>query len=144
MNISETITLHGRPISKGVAEGEAIVTDKALSFIAAAITNDEGIVRMDGHPLQGRSVMHKVLIYDTDIYSTGAGLSFYTKWKINKSTPAAIICRQMHNIDGGFTIYTGVPSMDRIEEGLPWDFISDGDWVKVDSEQGIIEVTKKP
>ena len=33
--------------------------------------------------------------------------------------------------------------MDRIEEGLPWDFISDGDWVKVDSEQGIIEVTKK-
>ena len=141
--MSETITLHGRPISKGVAEGEAIVTDKALSFIAAAITNDEGIVRMDGHPLQGRSVMHKVLIYDTDIYSTGAGLSFYTKWKINKSTPAAIICRQMHNIGGGFTIYTGVPSMDRIEEGLPWDFISDGDWVKVDSEQGIIEVTKK-
>ena len=141
--MSETITLHGRPISKGVAEGEAIVTDKALSFIAAAITNDEGIVRMDGHPLQGRSVMHKVLIYDTDIYSTGAGLSFYTKWKINKSTPAAIICRQMHNIGDGFTIYTGVPSMDRIEEGLPWDFISDGDWVKVDSEQGIIEVTKK-
>ena len=141
--MSETITLHGRPISKGVAEGEAIVTDKALSFIAAAITNDEGIVRMDGHPLQGRTVMHKVLIYDTDIYSTGAGLSFYTKWKINKSTPAAIICRQMHNIGGGFTIYTGVPSMDRIEEGLPWDFISDGDWVKVDSEQGIIEVTKK-
>ena len=141
--MSETITLHGRPISKGVAEGEAIVTDKALSFIAAAITNDEGIVRMDGHPLQGRSVMHKVLIYDTDIYSTGAGLSFYTKWKINKLTPAAIICRQMHNIGGGFTIYTGVPSMDRIEEGLPWDFISDGDWVKVDSGQGIIEVTKK-
>ena len=141
--MSETITLHGRPISKGVSEGEAIVTDKALSFIAAAITNDEGIVRMDGHPLQGRSVMHKVLIYDTDIYSTGAGLSFYTKWKINKSTPAAIICRQMHNIGGGFTIYTGVPSMDRIEEGLPWNFISDGDWVKVDSEQGIIEVTKK-
>lgn len=142
--MSETITLHGRPISKGVAEGEAIVTDKALSFIAAAITNDEGIVRMDGHPLQGPSVMHKVLIYDTDIYSTGAGFSFYTKWKINKSAPAAIICRQMHNIGGGFTIYTGVPSMDRIEEGRPWDFISDGDWVKVDSEQGIIEVTKKP
>ena len=141
--MSGTITLHGRPISKGVAEGEAIVTDKALSFIAAAITNDEGIVRMDGHPLQGRSVMHKVLIYDTDIYSTGAGLSFYTKWKINKSTPAAIICREMHNIGGGFTVYTGVPSMDRIEEGLPWDFISDGDWVKVDSEQGIVEVTKK-
>ena len=48
----------------------------------------------------------------------------------------------MHNIGGGFTIYTGVPSIDRIKEGLPWDLINDGDWVKVDSEQGIIEVTK--
>ena len=141
--MSQSITLHGRPISKGVAEGEAIVTDKPLSFIAAAITNDEGIVRMDGHPLQGKSVMDKVLVYDTDIYSTGAGLSFLTKWKINKSTPRAIICRKMHNIGRGFTIYTGVPSIARIQEGLPWDFISDGDWVKVDSEQGIIEVTKK-
>ena len=141
--MSETITLHGRSISKGVAEGEAIVTDKALSFIAAAITNDGGIVRIDNHPLQGKSVTNKVLIYDTDTGSTGAGLCFYSKWKVNKSTPAAIICRQMHNIGGGFTIYTGVPSMDRIEEGLPWDFISDGDWVKVDSERGIIEVTKK-
>ena len=141
--MGETITLHGRPISKGVAEGEAIVTDKALSFIAAAITNDEGIVRMDGHPLQGKSVMDKVLVYDTDIYSTGAGLSFYTKWKINQSTPRAIICREMHNIGGGFTIYTGVPSIDRIQEGLPWDLIGDGDWVKVDSVQGIIEVTKR-
>ncbi len=141
--MGETITLHGRPISRGVAEGEAIVTDKALSFIAAAITNDEGIVRMDGHPLQGRSVMGKVLVYDTDIYSTGAGLSFYTKWKIDKSTPRAIICREMHNIGGGFTIYTGVPSIDRIREGLPWDLIGDGDWVRVDSERGIVEVTKR-
>ena len=141
--MGETITLHGRPISRGVAEGEAIVTDKAMSFIAAAITNDEGIVRMDGHPLQGRSVMGKVLVYDTDIYSTGAALSFYTKWKIDKSTPRAIICREMHNIGGGFTIYTGVPSIDRIREGLPWDLIDDGDWVKVDSERGVVEVTKK-
>lgn len=141
--MGETITLHGHPISKGVAEGEALVTNKPLSYIAVAITNDEGIVRIDNHPLQGKSIKDKVLVYDTDIFSTGAALSFYSKWLVHKTAPVAVICRKMHNIGGGATIYCGVPSIDEIEEGLPWDFISDGDWVKVDSENGIVEVTKK-
>jgi predicted aconitase with swiveling domain len=141
--MSDTITLHAHPISKGIAEGEALVTDRSLCFIAAAITNEEGIVRIEGHPLNGKSVTGKVLIYDTDIYSSGAAMCFLTKWKINKSNPVAIICRQMHNIGAGMTIYCGVPSVDEIEEGLPWDFISDGDWVKVDADNGIVEVTKK-
>jgi predicted aconitase with swiveling domain len=141
--MGETITLHGRPISRGVAEGEALVTDKPLSYYAGAISNEEGRVRIDGHPLNGKSIAGKVLVYDTDYLSTGAALSFYTKWRFNDTAPVAVICRQMHNIGGGATIYCGVPSIDKIEEGLPWDFISDGDWVKVDSEQGIVEVTKK-
>ena len=141
--MSETITLHGHPIAKGVAEGEALVTDRPLCFIAAAITNEEGIVRIDNHPLNGKSIAGKVLVYDTDIYSSGGAMIFLTKHRINQTTPVAVICRQMHNIGGGATIYCGVPSMDEIEEGLPWDFISDGDWVKIDADNGIIEVTKK-
>jgi predicted aconitase with swiveling domain len=54
-----------------------------------------------------------------------------------------VIWRRAHNIGAGATIYAEVPSMDGIEEGLPWDLISDGDSVKVDSDQGIVEVTKK-
>jgi predicted aconitase with swiveling domain len=141
--MSETITLHGHPISKGVAEGEALVCDKPLSFIAVGISNEEGIVRIDKHPLNGQSVAGKVLIYDTDIFSTGGALSIYTKKTIFNTAPAAVIWRNAHNIGAGGTIYAGVPSMDKIEEGLPWDLISTGDWVKVDSEQGIVEVTKK-
>ena len=133
--MSETITLHGHPVSKGVAEGEALVCDKPMSFIAAGVSNEEGIVRIDGHPLTGESVAGKVVIYDTDI--------FFTKKTVFDTAPAAVIWRKAHNIGAGSTIYAGVPSMDRIEEGLPWDLISTGDWVKVDSEQGIVEVTKK-
>lgn len=142
--MSETIVLHGHPVSEGVAEGEALVCDKPMSFIAVGISNEEGVVRMDGHPLQGQSIAGKVLVYDTDIYSTGAALSLFTKATVFDTAPAAVIWRRAHNIGAGGTIYAGVPSMDRIEEGLPWDLIKTGDWVKVDSEQGIIEVTKKP
>lgn len=141
--MSETITLHGHPVSKGVAEGEAIVCDKPMSFIAVGVSNEEGIVRIGGHPLEGESVAGKVLIYDTDIFSTGGALSLFAKKTIYDSAPAAVIWRSAHNIGAGGTIYSGIPSMDRIEEGLPWDLISTGDWVKVDSEQGIVEVTKK-
>lgn len=141
--MTETITLHGHPICKGVAEGEALVTDRPLSFIAAGISNEEGIVRIDGHPLQGKSISGKVLVYDTDIFSTGAALSFFTKATVFDTAPAAVIWRRAHNIGAGATIYAEVPSMDGIEEGLPWDLISDGDSVKVDSDQGIVEVTKK-
>lgn len=141
--MSQTITLHGRPISRGVAEGEAIVCDKPMSFIAAGVSNEDGTVRIGGHPLEGKKVAGKVLIYDTDIFSTGAALSLLTKKTIYNSAPAAVIWRNAHNIGAGGTIYAGVPSMDRIREGLPWNLIKTGDWVKVDSEKGIVEVTKK-
>ena len=141
--MAEKIVLHVHIISRGVAEGEALVTDKPLSFYAGAISNEEGIVRIDDHPLEGKSIKDKVLVYDTDILSTGAAISFYTKWLVFKTAPVALICRKMHNIGGGAAIYCGVPAVDKIQEGLPWEFISTGDWVKVDADQGVVEVTKQ-
>jgi predicted aconitase with swiveling domain len=135
--------LHGRIISKGVAEGEALVTKKALSFMASSIANDTGIIRIHGHKLEGKCVKDKVVVYDTDQFSTGASLSFYTKHKIYNTSPVAVICREMHNIIGGAVIYCGVPAMDRIQEGNPWDLIQNGDWVKVDADRGVIEITRK-
>ena len=52
--MSETITLHGHPVSKGVAEGEALVCDKPMSFIAAGVSNEEGIVRIDRNDAEFR------------------------------------------------------------------------------------------
>ena len=141
--MSEKRMVRGHIISRGVAEGEALVTDKPLSFYAGSISNEQGLVRMDGHPLEGEIVKDRVLVYDTCVYSTGAALSLYTKWLVYKTAPAAIICRRMHNIAAGGAIYCGIPAMDRLEGGNPWDFIRTGDWVRVDAERGIIEVTPR-
>lgn len=133
--------LRAHMISAGVAEGEALVTDRPLSFYAGSISNEEGIIRIDGHPLEGMSSRGKILVYDTCVFSTGGALSLYTKWLIYKSAPAGIICRQMHNIAAGGAIYSGIPAMDRVEGGNPWDFIQTGDWVRMNAQEGIIEVT---
>jgi len=141
--MTQKIELHGRIISKGVAEGEALVCRSPLSFMASAIANETGMVRIHGHELEGKCVKDKVVVYDTDQFSTGASLSFYTKCTVYKTGPAAVICREMHNITGGAAIYCEVPAMDAIREGIPCDLIRTGDWVKVDAIRGVIEVTRK-
>lgn len=141
--MSEKITLKCHKISGGVAEGEALVTDRPLSFYAGAISNEEGLIRIDGHPLAGETIGGKVLVYDTDIFTTGASLSFYSKKTVFNTAPVAVICRQFHGIGAGAVIYTNTPAVDKIEGGKPWDFIETGDWVKVDADSGVIEVTKK-
>lgn len=138
----QPLVLHGHMISAGSAQGEAIVTDRPLSFYAGSICNENGIIRIDGHPLEGMSTKGKILVYDTCVFSTGAALSLYTKWLIYHSAPAAVICRRMHNIAAGGAIYSGIPAMDKIQEGDPWDFIQTGDLVRLDAQKGLIEVTK--
>lgn len=141
--MTQKFELHGRIISKGVVEGEALVCRGPLSFMASAIANETGIIRIHGHELEGQCVKDKVVVYDTDQFSTGASLSFFTKVIVYHTGPAAVICREMHNITGGAAIYCEVPAMDAIQEGNPCELIHTGDWVKVDAIRGVIEVTGK-
>jgi predicted aconitase with swiveling domain len=141
--MAEKITLHGRKISAGVVEGEALVTDRPLSFHAGAISNEEGLVRIDGHPLSGKRLAGKILVYDTDIFTTGATLSLYTKKTVFNVAPVGIIWRRAHGIGASGAIYSRIPGIDKIKEGKPWEFISTGDWVKINADEGTVEVTKK-
>lgn len=141
--MAEKITLHARMISAGTAEGVALVTDKPLSLHAGAVSNEEGYVRIDGHPLAGSYIKDKILIYDTDYFTTGATLSLYTKKTVFQSAPAGIIWRQAHGIGASGAIYSRIPAVHRIKEGKPWEFIKTGDWVRIDADKGIVEVTKR-
>jgi predicted aconitase with swiveling domain len=141
--MTKKTTLHGRMVSAGVAEGEALVTNKPLSLHAGAIANETGFVRIQDHPLSGHCIKDKILIYDTDYYTTGATLSLYTKKTVFNSAPAGIIWRKAHGIGASGAIYSGIPAVHKIEEGKPWEFIETGDWVKIDANRGVIEVTKR-
>lgn len=141
--MGEKIVLHGRMISAGQAEGEALVTDKPLSLHAGAVSNEEGFIRIQDHPLAGKYIKGKILIYDTDYFTTGATLSIYTKKTVFNSAPAGMIWRKAHGIGASGAIYSGIPAVHKIKEGKPWEFIQTGDWVKIDADKGIVEVTKK-
>lgn len=142
--MTETYEYHGRSIAKGVVEGEALVSHMRFSFMGSVCDLDSGTIYLGGHDLEGKSVKDKIFVYDTDYMSTSGCWGLLNMATVFNSGPKAIIWREYHNISAHAAIYAGIPAMDGIREGAPYDLIETGDWVKVDADEGVITVTKTP
>jgi hypothetical protein len=58
------------------------------------------------------------------------------------SRPKAIINVRTHPVWAMLAIVTDIPLIDRLDRN-PCEVIETGDWVKVDPQEGTVEVTKK-
>jgi len=141
----QVITLRGITRVPGTAEGEALVTSEKLSHLANAIGSD-GVIRMQGHPLQGKSYSGKIIVYDTDKFSTGGAFGLYFKAKIGNTGPLALICRTVHPISVGGAVDAEIPAVDGFDVD-PCVEIRTGDWVKISApragEEAIVEVHRQ-
>lgn len=133
----------GRVISKGTAEGEALVSRKPLSLMGSVLDLTTGIVMLGGHDLEGQCLKDKILVYDTDYMSTSGAFGLLNMVQIYNCGPKGIIWRDAHNICASAAIYAGVPAMDRLREGVAWELIRTGDWVSLNAVDGVVEVTKR-
>ncbi len=136
----ENITLKGRSASKGLAEGEALVTHDAISFLSD-ISVTEGIITSPQSKCKGQSVSDKILVFPTGRGSTADPYGFYMLKKAGKA-PGAVI-----NIDANPTTVAGAiisntPMVYKLDEN-PLDVIETGDHVLVDGNEGIVIITKK-
>jgi predicted aconitase with swiveling domain len=59
------------------------------------------------------------------------------------SAPKAIINVRAHPVWVALAIELDIPLVDRLDRN-PCEVIKTGDWVKVDAENGIVEITNKP
>ena len=145
MEQEPTLVLHGITRVAGSVEGEALVTTEKLSHLFNAIGSD-GVIRMNGHPLMGQSYAGKIIVYDTDIFSTGGAWGLYFKSKITQKGPKALICRTVHPISVGGAVDAEIPAVDSFNLD-PCQTVKTGDWVKIiASETGgeaIVEVFSK-
>ena len=139
--MSQTRTYHGRVISKGVVEGEALVSRRPLSLMGSVLNLTTGVVELGGHDLEGKCVKDKILVYDTDYMSTSGSFGLLNMVQIYNCGPKGLIWRDAHNIGASAAIYAGVPAMDRLQEGPAWELIKTGDWVRIDANAGTVEVT---
>jgi len=134
------IILKGRKIIGGVAEGEAVVTRQPISFLGG-VNPDQGVVVEKGHELEGQSITNKIFIFPHGKGSTAGPYIIYAMTK-RKTAPAAMINLEAEPIIAVGAAMGNIPLVDRLDQN-PLEVISSGDFVRVDGDQGVVEVIKK-
>jgi len=126
--------MKGRMISPGKAEGEAIVSPDPIGFYGG-IDAKTGIVIEKGHPLEGRCVTDKILVFPCGKGSTVGSYVIYGLKK-NNVAPKGIINKETETIVATGVILAGIPCVDQIDI----EKIKDGDTVFIDADNGIVEI----
>jgi predicted aconitase with swiveling domain len=125
--------------NRGVAEGEALVCKKPFTF--RDVNPTTGIVDTPGHELIGSKVTEKIMICPC---SSGVSTEEFTMYALKKAgfSPKAIV-------NGQTTFYISIAGA--ILAGIPMVYglgpaclslIQNGDYVKVDADRGIVEVSR--
>lgn len=136
----KTVVLHGRKVVGGVVEGEALVTTEMVSGWGGINPADGKIIDVR-HELHGQSVKGKILVFPGAKGSSGwSSLFHYTRR--NGNAPSGLIFNVMNTKAALGSVVIHAPAVTGLNQD-PLEIIQSGDWVKIDADQGIVEVTKK-
>ena len=128
--------MKGRTISPGKAKGIALVSKEPIGFYGG-INIKTGIVIEKGHPLEGKSVKDRILIFPCGKGSTVGSYVIYGLQK-NGVAPKGIINKEAETIVATGVILAGIPCVDKIDI----DQIKDGDTVLLNADHGTVEVAQ--
>ncbi len=124
-------------VSRGRAEGRALVTSQPISFLGS-VDPMTGIVVEKGHELLGKSIKEKVLVFPSGKGSTVGSYVIY-QLKKNGVAPSAMINIKTEPIVAVGAIISDIPLVDRVEKD-PVKTIKTGDKVLVDAIVGSVEI----
>lgn len=136
--MNETFTLKGRKVVGGCFEGEALVTREHISGWGG-IDPRSGTVIETRHALKGISFAGKVLVFPGAKGSSGWSSQFHIA-RLAGMAPGAMLFNEMTAKMALGAVVVHAPAMTDLTED-PLDLIHTGDWVRVDADAGIVEVT---
>lgn len=132
--------IKGRKVHGGSAEGEALVIKGALGGMGVFDIDTGAIIEL-GHEAINQNVRGKILVF-----KTGRGSSSWTIWhqalRMAGNAPGAHIVKECNAQTALGAVVSRVPAVTDFDRD-PMEVISTGDWVKVDADRGLVEVTKK-
>ncbi len=134
-----TIILRGRRVIGGVAEGEALVSKMPLMGWGS-VNVKGGFVTERNHPLFEIPFKGKVLVF-TEPRGSG-GFAGYGRTRQFGMNPAAFLYRKGNNLTVFAAMIMKVPTVTDFDRD-PTEAIETGDYVRVDGDNGIVEVRKK-
>ncbi len=123
--------IQGRSIAKGTGTGPLLITDTPISFLGG-VDPKTGIIIDESHPLFGKSITGKVLIFP---YGKGSTVGSYVLYALAKNhvAPAAIINTECETIIATGAIIAEIPTIDRLNGDLPTEGV-----VTVDGTNGTV------
>ena len=136
---SKKITLRGRKVIGGVAEGEALVSKMPLMGWGN-VKPQQGCTVERNHPLFEVPFKGKVLVF-TEPRGSG-GFAGYGRSRQFGMNPIAFLYRKGNNLTVFAAMNMKVPTMTDFDAD-PTEAIETGDYVRVDADRGIVEVYKR-
>jgi predicted aconitase with swiveling domain len=136
----EKIVLHGRKVVGGTAEGEALVSRMPLMGWGN-VDAQTGYTVERNHPLYEVPYKGKVLVF-TEPRGSG-GFVGYGASRNFGTHPAAFLYRKGNNLTVFAAMVMNVPTVTDFDRD-PTEVIETGDYVVVNGDLGIVEVTKRP
>jgi len=118
-----TLRLQGRVVKEGAASGRALVSSEPIGFLGG-VDPDSGVVIEPGHPLEGKTVSGRVLVFPT---GKGSTVGSYTLYRMARHgvAPAAIVNAEADPVVAVGAIIAGIPMVDQIAVSE----LRTGDWV---------------
>ena len=124
-------------ISEGCVEAEAIVSQDRIMFYL--MNPETGEVIENAHDLEGKSVAKKVLIFPGGKGSSVVQADGLYQLKLRQNMPAAMVVQYPETVLVSSAIIMEVPMVDKVEPEF-YENIKDGDKIRVDADNGIIEI----
>jgi predicted aconitase with swiveling domain len=131
------IVLRGRKVVPGVAEGEALVSHETISGWGG-IDPAKGVIIEPRHELYGVSFAGKVLVFPGAKGSSGWS-GFFQTTRLNGCAPLAMVFNAMTTKVALGAVVTRVPAITALDQD-PTEVIKTGDWVRVDADNGLVEI----
>ena len=126
--------MKGRIISPGKCKGKAIVSREPIGFYGG-VDPKTGIVIEKNHPLEGKSIKNKILVFPCGKGSTVGSYVIYGLKKNNVS-PLGILNEETETIVATGVILAGIPCIDKIDISK----INDEDLIDLDANKGKVEI----
>ena len=137
--MSEKVILTGRKVVGGIAEGEALVARQPISTWGG-VDAMKGIITERRHELRGQSFAGKVLVFPSAKGSSGWS-TVSQVIRLAGKAPKAMVIREVNSLTAIGAVTMRVPAVTDLDQD-PVEVIATGDWVKVDGDKGVVEITK--
>ena len=138
--MAKPFIIRGRKVVGGKAEGEALIADERVSFWGGTDPT-RGTVHDVGSKFEGKSFAGKVFIFRFTKGSSGTSAYINIAKRLGVA-PAAIINTELDCLCVLGCAISDIPMMTDLDKD-PFKVIKNGDWIKLDADEGSIEVTRK-